>query len=221
LSTVIGKLTAQAIVERALEIGDTEGLDAVTIRRLAADLGVTPMALYWHFKNKERLLVGMADHLILGFATKPAGDRPWQQQLRELVVGLIGQLRSHPCAKHVLEQIDAMEVPAFLRVWDQTLGLAKTAGFSDDGCCLISNYLLQSAVAIADAPVHFQPSHTPDEICEIVRVKQLNLRSLPADAYPNLVAMAGPMVGGVDPDFRDSFGVDLIVSGIEALAARR
>jgi TetR/AcrR family tetracycline transcriptional repressor len=219
LSTVIGKLTAQAIVERALEIGDTEGLDAVTIRRLAADLGVTPMALYWHFKNKERLLVGMADHLILGFAAKSADDRPWQQQLRELVVGLIRQLRSHPCAKHVLEQIDAMEVPTFLRVWDQTLGLAKTAGFTDQECCLISKYLLQSAVA--DAPMRFRSTHTEEEICEIVRVKQLGLQSLPADAYPNLVAMAGPMVGRIDPDFSDSFGVDLIVRGIDALAATR
>jgi AcrR family transcriptional regulator len=221
LSTVIGKLTAQAIVERALEIGDTEGLDAVTIRRLAADLGVTPMALYWHFKNKERLLAGMADHLILGFAAKSADDRPWQQQLRELVVRLIRQLRSHPCAKHVLEQIDALEVPTFLRVWDQTLGLARTAGFTDRECCLISKYLLQSAIAIADAPVHFQSAHTEEEIGEIVRVKQLGLQSLPADAYPNLVAMAGPMVGGIDAAFSDSFGVDLIVKGIDALAARR
>ncbi|WP_250575437.1 TetR/AcrR family transcriptional regulator [Nonomuraea sediminis] len=217
----MGKLTAEAIVERALEIGDAEGLDAVTIRRLATELGVTPMALYWHFKNKEQLLVGMADHLVDGFAAKPADERSWQEQLRDLVEGLIRTLRSYPCAKNVLEQVDQTEVPSFLKVWDQALGLARTAGFSTEESCLISKYLLQSAIAIADAPVHLRPGRTPDEVQEIVRVKRLGLQSLPVDRYPHLVEMAGPMVEGMDPDFYDSFGVDLVLSGIEALARSR
>nr|BFE84159.1 hypothetical protein GCM10020093_067600 [Planobispora longispora] len=69
----MGKLTREAVVERALQIGDAEGLAAVTIRRLAQELGVTPMALYWHFKNKEQLTVGMADHLIEGFVIEEDG----------------------------------------------------------------------------------------------------------------------------------------------------
>lgn len=217
----MGKLTAEAIVERALEIGDAEGLDAVTIRRLATELGVTPMALYWHFKNKEQLLVGMADHLIDGFAAKPADQRSWQEQLRDLVEGLIRTLRNYPCAKNVLEQVDQTEVPSFLKVWDQALGLARTAGFSTEESCLISKYLLQSAIAIADAPVRLRPGRTPDEVQEIVRIKRLGLQSLPADRYPHLVEMAGPMVEGMDPDFYDSFGVDLVLCGIEALARSR
>ncbi|MEV4807425.1 TetR family transcriptional regulator [Nonomuraea sp. NPDC049421] len=73
----------------------------MTIRRLAADLGVTPMALYWHYKNKEQLIIGMADHLISPFAPKEADDRPWQEQLRDLTQGLVGTLRAYPCAKTV------------------------------------------------------------------------------------------------------------------------
>ncbi|UBU19126.1 TetR/AcrR family transcriptional regulator [Nonomuraea gerenzanensis] len=214
----MGKLTAQAIAERALEIGDTEGLDAVTIRRLATDLGVTPMALYWHYKNKEQLLIGMADHLIGGFAPGPADDRPWQAQLRDLAEGLIRTLRTHPCAKNVLEQIDPVAVPSFLAVWDQALGLARAAGFGVDESCLITKYLLQSAIAIADAPVHGQAE--PDR-AERVRAKQVGLQTLPADRYPYLVEMAGPLVNGTDPVLYDTFGVDLVLGGIEALAARR
>jgi TetR/AcrR family tetracycline transcriptional repressor len=217
----MGKLTAGAIVDRALEIGDAEGLDAVTIRRLAADLGVTPMALYWHFKNKELLLGGMADHLISGFAPKEGDDRPWQEQLRDVVVGLIRVLRAHPCAKNILEQVDQTTVPSFLTVWNRTLGLARQAGFSVEESCLISKYLLQGAISIADAPIHFRATCTPEQIEEIVRVKRLSLESLPSDKYPNLVEMAGPMVGGLDQDLYDSFGVDLILAGVEALAARR
>ncbi|MET9343769.1 TetR family transcriptional regulator [Nonomuraea sp. NPDC003804] len=217
----MGKLTAEAIVEKALEIGDAEGLDAVTIRRLATDLGVTPMALYWHFKNKEQLLIGMADHLIAGFTPKDAGDRPWHQELRDLVLGLIRTLRRYPCAKNVLEQIDQTTVPSFLTVWDRALGLACSAGFSQEESCLITKYLLQSAISIADAPVHFRPGRTPEEVTELLRVKRLGLQSLPADTYPNLVAMARPMVEGVSEEFYDSFGVDLVLGGVVALAARR
>ncbi|WP_433519709.1 TetR/AcrR family transcriptional regulator [Nonomuraea sp. CA-143628] len=217
----MGKLTAEAIVERALEIGDAEGLDTVTIRRLAADLGVTPMALYWHFKNKDQLLIGMADHLILDFVVKGDDDRPWRDRLRELVEGLVRVLRTHSCARNVLEQVDKVAVPSFLAVWNEALGLARTAGFTMEECCLISNYLLQSAISIADAPVRRRRGRTPEEITEMARVKRLSLQSLPAEKYPNLVEMAGPMAEGMTVEFYDSFGVDLVVSGVEALAARR
>jgi AcrR family transcriptional regulator len=211
----MGKLTAQAIAERALEIGDAEGLDTVTIRRLATDLGVTPMALYWHYKNKEQLLVGMADHLIGGFAPKQADERPWREQFRDLIEGLIRTLRTHPCAKSVLEQIDPIEVPNFLAVWDQSLGLARSAGFGIDESCLISKYLLQSAIAIADAPTHVK-TVSPDA----VRTKLAGLRSLPDETYPHLVEMASPLVRGTDKGLYDTFGVDLVLGGIEALAPK-
>ncbi|WP_223168100.1 TetR/AcrR family transcriptional regulator [Nonomuraea sp. SYSU D8015] len=210
----MGKLTARAIAERALEIGDAEGLDAVTIRRLATDLGVTPMALYWHYKNKEQLLVGMADHLIAGFVPEPADERPWREQLRDLLEGLVRALRAHPCAKGVFEQIDQTLVPNFLAVWDRALGLARSAGFTAEECCLISKYLLQSAIAIADAPAHIQTD-------EWVRARRLSLESLPAGKYPHLVDMAGPLARGMNSALYDTFGVDLILAGIEALAARR
>jgi AcrR family transcriptional regulator len=53
-------LTPRAVVEGALALADAEGLEAVTIRRLAKRLGVTPMALYWHFHSKDELLEGVA-----------------------------------------------------------------------------------------------------------------------------------------------------------------
>ena len=52
------RLSKRAVVDRALELADTDGVEALTIRRLAQDLGVTPMALYWHFRSKEALLEG-------------------------------------------------------------------------------------------------------------------------------------------------------------------
>ena len=50
------RLSKRVVTDAALKIADADGLDALTIRKLAQDLGVTPMALYWHFRNKEDLL---------------------------------------------------------------------------------------------------------------------------------------------------------------------
>ena len=51
------------MVDRALALADAHGLEALTIRRLAQDLGVTPMALYWHFRSKEELLAALGDRV--------------------------------------------------------------------------------------------------------------------------------------------------------------
>ncbi|GAA0945005.1 TetR/AcrR family transcriptional regulator [Nonomuraea longicatena] len=213
-----GKLSAEAIVERGLAIGDTEGLEAVTIRRLATELGVTPMALYWHFKNKDQLLVGMADHLVAGFAPEGEHDGDWLAGLRAVLVELLAALRRHPCARHLLEQVDHAAVPSFLRVWDHVLGLARAGGFTVEESCLISVYLLQTAIAFADVPAH--RADRP-EVAEQTRLKRLSLESLPPGRYPNLVAMAGPMAGQIAPDVYDDFGVELILGGIAALAGSR
>jgi TetR/AcrR family transcriptional regulator, tetracycline repressor protein len=217
----MGKLTREAVIEQALEIGDAEGLPAVTIRRLAQELGVTPMALYWHFKNKEQLTAGMADHLIEGFVVEEDFAHPWRDQLHELVTGLVRVLRRHPCAAAVLDEVDHMAVPSFLRVWDTALGLSKQAGFTYEESCLISKYLLQGAIALAAGPMNRNcPGLTEEELVERVRVKRLTLQSLPPDRYPHIVEMAVPLTEGSSADLYDTFGVDLLITGIEVLAAR-
>ncbi|GAA3091831.1 TetR/AcrR family transcriptional regulator [Streptosporangium carneum] len=217
----MGKLTREAVVERALLIGDDEGLQAVTIRRLAQDLGVTPMALYWHFKNKEQLIVGLADHLVHGFVVTEDPVRPWQEQLRELVAGLVRVLRRHPCAVSVLEEVDHMEVPHFLHVWNTALGLCRKAGFTYEESCLISKYLLQGAIALSAGQVNRKAGVTSKEGREAARVKRITLQSLPQDVYPHIVEMAAPLVEGCSTELYDTFGVDLLMNGIETLAERR
>ena len=51
------------MVDRAMQLADGAGLDALTIRKLANELGVTPMALYWHFRSKDELLDGLAERV--------------------------------------------------------------------------------------------------------------------------------------------------------------
>src|SRR5215469_10073304 len=96
------RLSKAAVVERGLALADAEGLDAVTIRRLAADLGVTPMALYWHFRSKDELLAGLADSVWAEIDVDVDPDADWTAQLRGLLESLIRVLRTHPSASQLL-----------------------------------------------------------------------------------------------------------------------
>jgi TetR/AcrR family transcriptional regulator, tetracycline repressor protein len=89
-------LTPRAVVEGALALADSEGLGAVTIRRLAKELGVTPMALYWHFRSKDELLDGMAARILEEVDLSVDASAGWQEQLRTLLGSMLGVLRAHP-----------------------------------------------------------------------------------------------------------------------------
>src|SRR5829696_2199994 len=89
-------LTPRAVVEGALSLADAEGLEAVTIRRLAKELGVTPMALYWHFRSKDELLDGMAARIFEEVDLTVDASAAWQEQLRALLGSMLGVLRTRP-----------------------------------------------------------------------------------------------------------------------------
>lgn len=90
------RLSRDAIVAGAVALADREGLDAVTIRRLAQDHGVTPMALYWHFREKDELLDGIAEHLFDQAELPDETDQPWPVRLRAVLEAFLGAIRQHP-----------------------------------------------------------------------------------------------------------------------------
>src|SRR5918999_4997366 len=76
------KLTRETIVETAVGLLNGVGLDGLTMRRLAAELGVQNPALYWHFRNKQELLDEMADAMVVGAGMGPPRDgESWQDWL--------------------------------------------------------------------------------------------------------------------------------------------
>src|ERR1700723_244596 len=76
------RLSKRAVVDRALKLADADGLDTLTIRKLAQDLGVTPMALYWHFRSKDDLLEGVAEHVWGEIEVNVDAAVPWWGQLQ-------------------------------------------------------------------------------------------------------------------------------------------
>src|SRR4051794_24059712 len=92
------RLNRDQLITTALAVADPEGLGAVTSRRVAQLHGVAPMALYRHFPDKEGLLAALAGRLLAGAAVPEPDDRPWHEQLRDLLTGFIDALRPHPNA---------------------------------------------------------------------------------------------------------------------------
>lgn len=212
------RLTRQALVTQALALADAEGLETVTIRRLAEELGVTPMALYWHVKNKDELLVAMSDQLLAEVTppeTSTVDDLPWNQQLRMMMAALLGVMRTHPSATALLNAADNTQSENFTRATEVALDLLTKAGFSLPEAFLVASQLLHDVIALAAG----HPSCAPGMTEEQRRLDRLAMQALPIDRYPRLVEYAS--MEEMDREEYFGFGLDLIMAGVEAMAGSR
>ncbi|BCJ41895.1 hypothetical protein GCM10010168_75830 [Actinoplanes ianthinogenes] len=214
------RLSKAAVAERALRLGDEEGLDAVTIRRLAKELGVTPMALYWHFKNKDELLLGIVDHVLSDVrADRSAGD-PWQKQLRAIVETVVGVMRAHPCLPDLLHAADKTQAESFTRATNDTLTLLAEAGFDVEESYWIAMYLLNGAMGLVAAQPDCPAGVPPEQADEWRRQKRVMLECLPADRFPMMIEFAKTYRRPPDIERYYAFGLDLLMSAVESMAAR-
>lgn len=122
-------LTRDEILLKALEIVDTEGLDALTMRHLARGLGVEAMTLYHHFPNKEAILDGVAETVIARMRLPEPLPEDWMDILVSLCVGFRNALAEHPNVMPVL-MTRPMSPPADAAVTPATVLLS--AGFEPE-----------------------------------------------------------------------------------------
>ena len=206
------------MVAQAMALADAEGLEALTIRRLATELGVTPMALYWHFRNKEELLTGLAEQLWSEIDTDLDPAAPWPAQLRGLLESLIHVLRAHPSASELLI-VGEKQSTAALEANEAALEVLHRAGFDPRHASAIARSALWTGLMLAMAEPGRDPSMDEAERTEHQRRKMVSLAMLPPDRYPRLVEAAVPLTACDDPDFHYQFGIDLFLHGVEAMAA--
>src|SRR6201992_2147754 len=189
------RLSKSTVVARALELAARDGVDALTIRRLATELGVTPMALYWHFRSKEELLSGLSDHIWseVDLAVDPSA--PWPDQLRSIMKSLVGVLRAHPSgAQLVLMHEKEGEGP--MRAAEIALGLLRGAGFDPEAASEITRSGMWTALSLVMSEPGFEPDVKAGlddaERAEHQRRKQGQMALLPADKFPHLGECAVP-----------------------------
>ncbi len=213
------KLDRDTVIDTALAVSDADGLDAVTIRRLAQELSVTPMAMYWHFEDKEALLAAVADRMWAETAevlersiTGLPDDGDAWAQLHLIVEALIEVMRRHP-AVAALVPTRVVECEPGLAVTERTLALLDEQGFEVAAAAEVARYVLCSAVTL----VSQQPGAEvlpPEDRDAILRAKRMALAGLPVDRYPH-VAAAAPFLTDCDaPEPYFARGVELVVAGV-------
>ena len=213
-------LTPQTVVEGALALADSEGLGAVTIRRLAKKLGVTPMALYWHFGSKDELLDGMAASIFEEVDLSVDASAKWQEQLRALFSSMLGVLCVHPSTAILLSRRTASSEGS-LRATEVVLEILRRGGFSPAEATQIARHALSTVTNLVSGKPGVVARNESGELLDARRRARIFLESLPPERYPRLVEAARPLSEGVDPDAYFAFGLDLLLAGIEAMAARK
>jgi TetR/AcrR family transcriptional regulator, tetracycline repressor protein len=212
------RLSKAAVVDRGLALADAEGLEAVTIRRLATELGVTPMALYWHFRSKEELLTGLADRIWaeVDVEVDPAAD--WSVQLRTIMESLVHVLRIHPSASPLLISGEKRNSEAALIATETALAILKRGGFDPEHAAVIARSGLFTGLMLVLSEPGNEPGLSPQEKAEHMRQNRVRLSLLPPDRFPRVVEAAGPLTDCDDPDFHYQVGIDLFIAGVQALA---
>src|ERR1700682_1827980 len=218
-------LTRAGIVRRALKIGETEGLEAVSLRRLASELGVTPMALYRHVRDKQDLINEMAElameglDLTVGFRASMS----WTDRVRRAMLNFRDQMDERPLALQLQIAYSGDNLSAFWRPVEDVLGVLLNAGFERrKGATVIraltnlrAGYLL--LVRPASSSAHQEVDSRDRDLLR--RRFELGLLSLHPDQFPKTVASA-PEIADVwasDPDRWWPDTVDLLVFGLEAM----
>jgi AcrR family transcriptional regulator len=212
------RLTRAAVVDRAIQLADAAGLDALTIRKLAQELGVTPMALYWHFRSKDELLDGLAERVWSEIDVDVDDSSPWPDQLRGLLKSLLQVLRAHPAAPTLLLHSETQN-ESFLRATETTLDVLRKAGFDSRYASEIARSTLWTGITLVMSEAGIT-SLDADDRTELQRRKQVVFATLPTVRYPRLVECAAPMTACDDPDFHYELGIDVFIAGVQALAAK-
>ncbi len=208
-------LSKQRVVAEAIRIADNEDVDKLSMRRLANELGAGVMSLYYYVANKDELLDAMIDVVFdeIELPTDPAG---WKAAMRQRAVSARQVLARHPWAITLMESRTAPG-PANLRHREAVFACLRKAGFSVE-MATHANWLLDSYVygfALQEASLPFDTAEEFADIGEDVFMPQL-----PSDQYPYLnEAAATLLAAGYDPADEFTFGLDLILGALEALAA--
>ena len=205
------RLDRDAIVDAAQRILDQDGLEGLTMRRIGAELGVDPAAVYRHFRNKDELVVALADRAFLSIPA-PDPSLPWQERLRGLLCSALDLYRNSPdFAIALSHQPD--ETPGLERVAELTLGILAEAGLDTRDRAyayqLLTNHAVGSGLYMSQLTLdHWGP--------ETIPATRRVYAALPPDRYPSCVASADHLWPDLDEVY--DLGIDMLIAGIERLA---
>ena len=204
-------LSRDRVFRAAVALTDAAGIGSLTMRSLAQELGVKPMALYYHVANKEEILDGIVD-LVFSEIELPTANGDWRSEIVRRANSARRVLRRHPWAIGLMESRKTPG-PATLRHHDATIGILRAAGFSVEmtahAYALLDSYIY--GFALQEVSLPFEGPETVADVAEPM------MQQFPADAYPHLVEMTMEYVMQPGYDFGNEFEFGLGVI-LDALA---
>jgi AcrR family transcriptional regulator len=207
-------LSRERVLRAAVVLADDAGLEALSMRHLAQELGVVPMALYKHVASKEELLDGMVD-LIVAEIAPPADGAGWKEAVRRRVLSARQALLRHRWAPELIES-RSQATPVVLDYMDSLIGMFRAGGFSVD----LTHHVMH-ALGIRmwgfTREVFPTPSPPADPEARAVMLRQFAAR------YPHIIEMAtagsdaSPAGAGCDDQLEFEFALDILLDGFERL----
>jgi AcrR family transcriptional regulator len=201
-------------LRRALRIADKQGLAALSMRKLAQELGVEAMSLYHHVKNKDEILDGLLEVVVREIEV-PAIGGDWREAMRRRARSAHKVLMAHPWATMLL--MSRVNIgPAMMRYVDATLGCLRESGFSyahaDYAWNAIDSFIYGYTLQQLNFPFE------PDEYSSAAAAF---LPELPAETYPHFVGLSAEVAAGRHDGVHSlEFGLDLLLDGLERLRLR-
>jgi len=208
-------LSRERVLETAVTLADRHGLEWLSMRKLAEELGVAAMSLYYYFPNKLALVDGMID-LVFGEIALPSLDVEWKTAMRRRAVSTREALNRHRWAVGLMEG-RGTHGPANLRLHDAVLGCLRRAGFSLE--MTVHAYSVQDAYIYGFALQQADMTpETSEDFAATAEQQMETYKDVLAD-YPHLVEVVGGHVAtaGYDYETEFMFGLDLILAGLDEL----
>ena len=203
------RLSRERVLQGAVAVADKGGIAALTIRSLAAELGVKPMSVYHHVANKDEILDGIVD-IVFSEIELPTIGGEWHAEMWRRAVSAREAMRRHPWA---IGLVETRTNPGFatLRHHDAVIGTLREGGFSVEmtahAFALIDAYVYGFALSEASLPIN-----GPETIPEVAEQMMEHF----ADDYPHLLEFTVEHVVKPGYDYGEEFdyGLDVILDGL-------
>jgi AcrR family transcriptional regulator len=209
-------LTRERVLRTAMDLADTGGIEALSMRRLGQELGVDAMALYRHVQNKDDLLDGIVE-LIVAEIARPPANQNWKGNLREQAMAARRVMLRHPWARRVLED-RPKGGPVFLAYVESVLGTLRDNGFSIELAHHVLHVMGSRIFGFNQDLFEdkAQAAPSPEDVSNLIRALA---------PFPHVIEMAQSVshdgvLGPCDDDVEFAFGLDLILDGLERSRAR-
>jgi AcrR family transcriptional regulator len=213
-------LNQDAIVQAALEVVERDGVDGLSMRRIADELGTGPATLYWHVGSKDGLIELVLDRVFAEIELPTPDPERWQGQVRDLMIEARRVFSKYPgLGALTLGRIPMG--PTLVRWIEWTLSLLRAAGVPDDiaaysgdlfGLYIGAHALEESSPLRSATGEDLQPN-------EIVGMIRGYFESLPEDRFPNIRETVDELTSP-DPDRRFELGLDIIIRGMASYVER-